>query len=155
MDIRVPTTYQVQSPIDLLKRNAKVQHPTNLEIGSWDRDLVYQIFTNDEANAIWNILINKHGAADKIIWWPAKSGNFSIKSTYHLELDRSKRIQWEQSSKGTNDPKWKVLWKLKVLFVKNFIWRAFHDILPTRMNLFRRKTSYQSRCLSVKKRTKL
>lgn len=48
MDIQVPTTYQVQSPIDLLKRNAKVQYLTNLEIDSWD---VYQLFTNDEANA--------------------------------------------------------------------------------------------------------
>ena len=35
---------------------------------------------------------------------------------------------------------WKKLWRLEIPNVeKNFLWRACHDILPTRENLLKRK----------------
>lgn len=46
---------------------------------------------------------------------------------------------------GTNEQIWKALWKIKVQgAVKHFMWRACHDTLSKRLNLFKRNIIDQS-----------
>lgn len=58
-----------------------------------------------------------------------------------------KQIEGEPSYTCHRDTKWEILWKLKIHgLIKHFIWRACHNILPMRINLFKRKISYQTLC---------
>jgi hypothetical protein len=53
----------------------------------------------------------------------------------------------EGSVRNLHSPLWKEIWKLNLPNVeKHFIWRACHDILPTRENLFRRKVLMKQDC---------
>lgn len=62
-------------------------------------------------------------------------------------MDRNKREEGEQSTKEVNNSHWKALWNLKTPGpVKHFIWRAYHDLLPTQMNFAHRKIMDQTLC---------
>jgi hypothetical protein len=51
------------------------------------------------------------------------------------------------SIRAINSDVWGKLWKLKLLNVeKNFLWKACHDILPTRSNMFKRKITEFPKC---------
>lgn len=106
----------------------------------WNGTLVHHIFQPEEANIITRILISQFGAIDRIIWLHSKTGMFSIGSAYHLETERSSRRSRESSNGNQAANHWKVLWNLKVSdSVKHFMWQAFHNILPTRLNMVQRK----------------
>lgn len=93
-------------------------------------------FCKEEAETICSLPLSLFGIENKLCWWPAKNGIFSIKSTYHLALSKEKEMGGEPSEKSKEDPNWQAIWRLKIpRSVKYFIWRAHHNILPTRMNL--------------------
>lgn len=58
---------------------------------TWNSQLSGQIFNDEEASIICNLPLNLFGAIDKITWWPARNGLFSVKSTYALEVDRGRK----------------------------------------------------------------
>lgn len=64
-----------------------------------------------------------------------------------MEMKRRTRDDGEPSNKGSKEEVWKIIWTLKVLsLVKHFIWKACHDILPTRMNFIKRRVIELSSC---------
>lgn len=95
------------------------------------------MFNLEEADIVVSLPLTRLGAPDKIIWRVTKDGNFSVKSTYHLEIEKSRSTVGESSISGKEKPFWQALWKLKVpRIIKQFIWRAFTDLLPTLINLW-------------------
>jgi hypothetical protein len=53
----------------------------------------------------------------------------------------------ESSSRKGSSRVWQEIWKLKLPNAeKNFLWYAFHEILPTRTNLHRRKIVEDDLC---------
>jgi hypothetical protein len=71
-----------------------------------------------------------------MIW----SGLFSVRSGYHLAKENFEHTKAGSSNGFHNSAIWKTMWKLKGPNTeKHFIWRACHDILPTRENLIMRK----------------
>lgn len=75
-----------------------------------------------------------------MVWRPSKDGIFKVKTAYHLEMDKIRKSQGETSAGSFEQPTWKSLWKSNVPgSVKYFLWKACHDLLPTRKNLFIRK----------------
>jgi hypothetical protein len=55
--------------------------------------------------------------------------------------------QAKSSSNGVGDEVWKRIWKLHIPNCeKNFLWRACHDILPTKASLHRRKVTTDDLC---------
>jgi hypothetical protein len=84
---------------------------------------------------------NHNGSLIRPLWIETKSGLFTVKSAYEmLERDRRQSVTGECS--GTVDLRWmwQKNWKLNIPGkVKHFLWRAYHDSLPTNHQLHRRR----------------
>lgn len=97
--------------------------------------------------AIQQISLSSTNQSDNQIWRGTANGLFWVRSAYYLAKEMEDRAKAE-SSKGRHCSEvWKRLWKLKVPNAeKNFIWRACHNILPTKDNLMRRKVVKDPKC---------
>lgn len=121
-------------------RNATVQHLIEVKTRSWKRDLKAKIFLEYKTEIVSHIPISMFGAPDKLSWWPARKGAFSVKSVYYLALQQVKMTSGKPSNSRARNQMWRELWKLKVpATIRCFLWRACQDILPTRLNFMRRK----------------
>ncbi|CAL9026169.1 unnamed protein product [Prunus brigantina] len=80
---------------------------------------------------------------------PVKSGNFSVKSGYNWIVNQNIRcpLANAQSSHTISLDTWKIIWESKTLpKVKQFLWRAVSNILPSFLNLYKRKLSSSHLC---------
>ncbi|CAL1375417.1 unnamed protein product [Linum trigynum] len=108
----------------------------------WNLDLIEQTCLPDEVEAIKRIPIGMDNLEDSWVWYPEKSGAFSVKSAYHLFRTS------ERNRTGSEDPNhpdctskaWKWLWSLSLPpKIKNFIWRITRNAVATKRNLWFRK----------------
>ena len=77
---------------------------------------------------------------DKVIWKENKGQSFSVKSAYLVALRVVQQQSGESSHTRRNEKVWKLILSMNVPpKVRNFVWRACLNILPTRANLQRRK----------------
>ena len=78
---------------------------------------------------------------DSIVWLQNKNGVYSVRSGYHLARKvMRKDNEAESSRRAEGQLIWKTLWKMRVPSkLKVFCWRACHEILPTQVNLAKRK----------------
>jgi hypothetical protein len=88
------------------------------------------------------------GALPKLLWSKTKSGLFMVKSAYQLlEKLRKEETRGECSNSASYWWLWRYTWKLSIPGkIKHFLWRAFHDSLPTNANLFLRKIKSNPFC---------
>lgn len=114
----------------------------------WDRDLILRSFNRGEVDAILRIPPNHRCTSDTVMWIAEKSGEYSVKPRYHVARRLSKEQDWVECSKGAVEGGvWKTLWKLKVPNkIKVFGWRARCNILPTRVNLSKKRIMEDNRC---------
>ena len=118
-------------------------------VHEWDRGLIRENFSRDDANAILRIPLSRRDVPDKIVWLPNKDGLYSVKSEYYIVGLLAKEINgMEGSSDGQNRGLiWTRLWKFRLPNkIKLFGWRACHNILPTKENLVRRRITQDSVC---------
>ena len=82
-----------------------------------------------------------------IVFWPlAKDGKYTCKSGYRF-LKEEVEFEWHEDSELQDKHHWKGIWSLHVPNkVKNFIWRACQNLLPTIMNLDRRIVIFDPTC---------
>ncbi|CAL9019993.1 unnamed protein product, partial [Prunus brigantina] len=86
--------------------------------------------------------VDLNSREDRLVWPREKNGRFSVRSGYHcihaLQVETTAR---KASTSSRIDPLvWKNIWKAEVPpKIKNFLWRATHDRLPTAMALHKRK----------------
>ena len=74
---------------------------------------------------------------DIIAWGPENSGNFTVKSAYHLAFDELTRGNVASSSTSANGGRscWKFIWNCGATpTVANHVWRTTTDGLPTWKN---------------------
>ena len=91
--------------------------------------------------------ISKYNQHDKLIWHPSNTGVFTVRSAYHLEVERSEILHGESSCRNTSKNVWESIWKLKIPnAAKLFVWKACKNILPTKDNLMRRKVIQEDCC---------
>lgn len=115
-------TYKVQSSMRVLSKDGIVKDLIDNSTGEWNRPIVFQIFNSQEAKAILKLPLGRGRIEDKLIWYPSRNGQFSVKIAYHLELNRLKTKDGESSSGDRNYNYWHVIWKLSNLgFVKYFL----------------------------------
>ena len=141
-----PTNKVLHPNHDLLGEMA-VSDLINPEINVWRSEFIHSNFHQDDAEAICRIHLSRRQVADSIIWSYNNNGNFSVKSAYRV----ARRIQREDragsSTSSAYTKIWKVLWNLKIPNkIKVFGWRACADILPTRVNLVRRRVLTYDKC---------
>jgi hypothetical protein len=74
-------------------------------------------------------------------WNATPSGMYFVQSGYTcLEADFRTLVEGESSCSQSRRQLWRKFWKLQLLGkVKHFLWRAYHDTLPTHFNLYQRK----------------
>ncbi|CAI8586119.1 unnamed protein product [Vicia faba] len=109
-------------------------------------DTLRENFVVIDANHICSIPLSLNLPEDKLIWHHETDNNYSVKTAYYWLGEQRRNFNLGPSSKGK--PKiWNHLWKLKVNpRVKNFMWRLFKDILPTKTNLLRKGTLNDGLC---------
>ncbi|KAL0437840.1 UNVERIFIED_CONTAM: hypothetical protein Sradi_0491900 [Sesamum radiatum] len=61
--------------------------------GCWRMDLVRQVFDVDDENLVLEIPLKRVGMSDVLIWHYTLKGEFSIGSTYQLELQREQQLR--------------------------------------------------------------
>ncbi|KAF5470817.1 hypothetical protein F2P56_011306 [Juglans regia] len=121
-----------------VKSEAKVKELIDGDTKTWKTKLVKDILNEEEAILVCSLPISSSGLPDKLIWAHTKTGQFDVKSTYHLELCRKNREKREVSKSGTEN--WKVLLQLNVPgVVKMFLWKAMNNCLPIKFYLSCRK----------------
>ncbi|KAL5564766.1 hypothetical protein UlMin_027930 [Ulmus minor] len=101
--------------------------------GSWDSTLIRSSFHHDEAEAILSLPRPRHSCPDSLIWHYDKKGNYTVRSGYWVATGRS-GVAGSSSSNTT--AWWTKFWKLHIPpKIKIFIWKAYHDWIPTGANL--------------------
>jgi hypothetical protein len=112
----------------------------------WNRSLIFNSFSNDEALKIVSTPLSFSLPADKIIWHWEKDGLYSVRSAYHLLCSETENSMPGPSS-ARDDNLWKEIWKASLPNnIKNFMWRLGRNILPTRVNLQKKGISLDTSC---------
>ena len=83
-----------------------------------------------------------------MIWLHNPRGVFTVKSAYHVARRTISEAAQVGTSRGcTTKQVWDAIWKLRIPNkFKVFAWRACHDILPTAVNLTRRRVVQEEKC---------
>jgi hypothetical protein len=142
-----PTSFLVQSPPNQIAGNSLVSNLIDRDLRSWNVGLIHSIFTEDEAQLIINIPLCPTFPPDHLVWQGTSNGVFSVHSAYHLAKELQQRNCGECSNPVTQGEVWRVLWSLQIPNpVKVFLWKACHNLLPTKANLFTRKVVDNNCC---------
>ncbi|KAH9683148.1 reverse transcriptase domain-containing protein [Citrus sinensis] len=105
---------------------------------SWDLDLLADIFNERDRELILQIPLSQRRESDVWYWLHDLCGVYSVRSCYklltHRDSDSSTRV-------------WRSLWRLEVPSkVRNFLWRAATNVLPTTSNLVHRRVAIAPTC---------
>jgi hypothetical protein len=75
-----------------------------------------------------------------MLWRGTAKGDFLVRSVYHLQKEMEEMIKSKCSTQSSSSDVWGKIKRMQVPNAeKNFLWKACHDILPTRNNLHQRK----------------
>jgi hypothetical protein len=117
------------------------------EVCAWRVSLIQEIFNAEEAKVIVNIPLSPTLPPDKLIWNGTLDGVFLVRSAYHMRMEFQAHSQGSTSSAEKGQQIWKAIWNLKVQNpLKIFLWRACHNLLPTKVNLCIRKVVEDNLC---------
>ncbi|XP_042964722.1 uncharacterized protein LOC122298944 [Carya illinoinensis] len=135
-----PTSYKVQSTVRVLDESSKVSCLIDQHRVEWNKALLQDVFDPEEIEVISRIPISITNANDKLTWRCTKDGSFSVKSAYHLLCMMEANNQGQSSSVVPNNKSWSMIWKLGIPNANRMlIWRACHESLPTKLNLFKKR----------------
>lgn len=113
----------------------------------WKQELVEAVFNKDEANLICAISISNRGSCDRLIWAGSAKGIFIVNNAYFKESMSLRSNLGESSFSGDNEAQWKEVWKLGVpRKVKQLLWKCLNNILPTNVNLSKKKIIESNLC---------
>ncbi|KAK9991713.1 hypothetical protein SO802_026698 [Lithocarpus litseifolius] len=125
-------------PIESME-NSTVAELINETIRLWNDELIDGVFTCKEAAMIKRIPLGKVASEDVLIWPHTHDGRYTCKSGYRFLKEETKLYSTQQHSL-LNSKLWKGLWSLQVPNkVKNLMWRACRNAMPTKANLVRKK----------------
>ncbi|KAK9921713.1 hypothetical protein M0R45_030213 [Rubus argutus] len=140
--------------IDGFKLNWKVGVDINIKVsdllsgsGGWNIDMLNQVGTVQEQNAILDIPLVQSTSLDRQVWHYNKSGAYSVKSGYWLALKSEREKRDGNNGVPVVTEYWRHLWKLKVPpKMLHFLWRCSNGFLPCKASLFWRKIAADSIC---------
>uniref|UniRef100_A0A803NFE6 Reverse transcriptase domain-containing protein n=1 Tax=Cannabis sativa TaxID=3483 RepID=A0A803NFE6_CANSA len=108
----------------------------------WDVELIDDLFNERDKSLILQIPLQVAECIDHVIWSSDPSGIYSVKSAYNLLQQINGRWSEEEASAF-----WKSLWKLKIPpKIKNLIWRAGTNCLPTMTHLRTKRVEVSLLC---------
>ena len=105
---------------------------------AWDYDVVSDIFNLRDKELIMKIPLSSRRENDVWYWMADSWGCYSVRSCYKILTP---------ITIGSFADVWRKLWNLNVPNkVKNFIWRAAHNVLPTTITLISKRVDVPSTC---------
>lgn len=122
-------------------KNKKVCSLFSMDDHSWDVDLIRDVFEERDADIIMAIPLHSN-EPDKWYWRKEKLGIYSVKSAYTVIQENK-----PQHDNCGDTRFWRRLWNIKIPpKVKNFIWRAAMNCLPTKDLLRIKRVNVNDRC---------
>lgn len=120
----------------------------------WDTQKIWSVFDGRVAVSILKVDLGCSRQSDKWIWTTERSGNFSVKSAYHLL--QNCREEGESSTASHQKSIWKHIWKIKTpQKIKLFSWRVCHNVIPTQHTWKRSRWLQKTSALSTTKEIRL
>ena len=110
--------------------------------------ILCRLFSHDEALEIRKIQLSQQSSEDALFWPYVQSGAYSAKSGYYF-LKTEVRMSAPSKNQASVQTKslWRRIWKLAVpCKVRNFVWRACRNAIPTNSNLVRHCVLDDSTC---------
>ena len=102
--------------------------------------MVDGLFGVEDAEMIKRIPFSRSVAEDTLYWPYSASGHYTCRSGYRFLKEESELLASPQAPPICDKKVWKAIWKLQVPpKIRNFIWRACRNALPTKQALMRRK----------------
>ncbi|XVF07289.1 hypothetical protein REPUB_Repub06bG0125400 [Reevesia pubescens] len=141
--------FTIRSPLTTLNLDSYVRDLIDEQRLSWNEDLVYSIFSKEEADLICSIPLSTTGSGDTLVWHYDKKGRYNVKSGYRLLSSLNQDGVEEVQNQPVIDEHifWESLWKTEVPHkVKVFAWKLAHGALPTMVNLFKRNIQVDQAC---------
>ena len=118
----------------------------NEAMRTWNENTIDGLFVPDKAALIKKIPLSKHPTEDKLYWPWTQNGQYSCKSGYRF-LKSEANEEVAEAMQDEDKKFWYSIWALQVPNkIKNFMWRACRDSLPTKVNLRRRHIMDSSLC---------
>lgn len=141
----IPISY-AQSQQRIIGEDTQVVALINSDLCSWKTTLLQEVF-NEEPKVIANIPLSPTLPPDQLIWNGIIDGVFLVRSAYHMGMEIQERSKGGPSSDGNGHDIWKAIWNLRVQNpLKLFLWKACHNLLPTKVNLCRPKVVEDKLC---------
>ena len=113
----------------------------------WQTELVDGLFGEEDAEIIKRILLSQVAAEDVLFWPFTSSGTYSYKSSYRFLKEEAEQPVSFQPPPLRDKQLWKTIWSMHVAQkVKNFVWRACRNALPTKKELARRTITTDPIC---------
>ena len=114
---------------------------------TWKEDMLDRFFYDFEAATIKNIPLCRSIQEDVLIWPFNSDGEYSVKLGYRFLQEANTLQQPGPSNAEAMKPLWNKIWSMDVPNkVKNLVWRACTNSLPTKVNLVRRKVTSDGLC---------
>ena len=113
----------------------------------WKGEIIESYFFEWEAKIIKNIPLCRSIQEDVLIWPFSPDGEYTVQTGYRFL--QKQHLDNEPGSSEAAELKslWKKIWGLKVPGkVRNLVWRACKNALPTKMNLLHRKVVTSAVC---------
>ena len=130
-----------------VNQSLKVSSLFNSSTRQWDRALFHSMFIATTRDVVLRINLGISSGRDKLCWMETKRRNFTVKSAYHVAVRMAKPPSGEHSLASQDHKLWTKLWMLNTPpKVRNFVWRACSDILPTRANFLHHKIQVDPIC---------
>ena len=141
----LPHTPTFHDGVDL---TLKVVEFINPQTKQWDRGKVNAWFQPPSRDEVLRIRLGSLESRDTLVWNENKAQTFSVRTTYHVALQMNRTGIGEHSRVREGKQVWNRLWKLSVPpKVRNFVWWASSNILPTQANLARRRVPIDPKCV--------
>lgn len=99
----------------------------NSSYTGWNLDLLYMFFDAVIVSEIKKIPVHQSSRSDRLLWLPAKNGDFSVKSAYKLLTTTN-----DTENEVLSPLEWKAFWKLQIHSRhKLLFWKFRWNALPT------------------------
>ncbi|KAI8554126.1 hypothetical protein RHMOL_Rhmol05G0073700 [Rhododendron molle] len=107
----------------------------NEEERSWNEEKIDDLLPAEIGSIIKATPISWTGCDGALVWGQSSSGNYTVKSGYHLAFEgafASDDLQGSSSTELSNTI-WKAIWRLKSPpRIKHFLWRAITNAIATK-----------------------
>ncbi|XP_060965512.1 uncharacterized protein LOC133034440 [Cannabis sativa] len=123
-------------------QQAKVCNIMSMDSSSWDEDILKDLFEERDQRLIRQIPLNINHTSDSLCWFNEPNGMYSVRSAYTLQ----QKLKGLGNDVAASDF-WKSLWALKLPpKIKNLMWRAGSNCLPTLAQLASKHVPVSTLC---------